>query len=424
MIKFLIKGILRDKSRSLLPIIIIAIGVMLTVMLSGYMSGAFGDLIDQNAKFETGHVKVMTRAYAENKDQIPNDLALLDIGELISSLEQDFPDMDWAPRIKFGGLIDVPDETGETKAQGPAIGMALDLLSKNSTELSRMNIESSMVSGHVPTQSSEAIIGHEFAEKLGMSIGDNFTYFGTTMEGSMTFKSFQIAGTVRFGTTAMDNRILIVDVSDAQLMLDMENGAGELLGFSKMGVYDHHEAAELANNFNKKYKDDKDEFAPIMLTLKDQNNLASIIDYANSMTSIFVFIFIIAMSLVLWNTGLLGGLRRYKEFGIRLALGEPKGRIYGTLILEAIIVGIIGSILGTAIGLAITYYLQIVGIDVSGQISNSSMIMPTVLRSKITLQLFFIGFIPGVLAMVLGTMLAGIGIYKRETANLFKELEV
>ena len=424
MIKFLLKGILRDRSRSLLPVIIIAIGVMLTVILSGYMSGAFGDLIDQNAKFETGHVKVMTRAYAENKDQIPNDLALLDIGELISSLEQDFPDMDWAPRIKFGGLIDVPDEKGDTKAQGPAIGMALDILSKNSTELKRLNIESSLVSGHVPTKPSEAIIGHEFAEKLGVSLGDNFTYFGTTMEGSMTFKSFQIAGTVRFGTTAMDNRMLIVDVSDAQLMLDMEDGAGEILGFSKMGVYEHKEAQKLANNFNKKYENDKDEFAPTMLTLKGQNNLASIIDYANSMTSIFVFIFIIAMSLVLWNTGLLGGLRRYKEFGIRLALGEPKSKIYGTLILEAIIVGIIGSILGTAIGLGITYYLQVVGIDVSGQITNSSMIMPTVLRSKITPQLFFIGFIPGVLAMVLGTMLAGIGIYKRETANLFKELEV
>lgn len=424
MIKFLLKGIIRDRSRSLLPIIIISIGVMLTVMLSGYMSGAFGDMIDQNAKFETGHVKVMTSAYAENIDQLPNDLALLDIADLIGTLQKDFPDMEWVPRIKFGGLIDIPNENGETKSQGPAIGMALDLLSQNSTEPERMNISNSLVSGALPRQLNEAIIGHEFAEKLGVSVGDDFTYFGTTMESSMTFQKFRVAGTVRFGTTAMDNRILIVDVADAQMMLDMEDGAGEILGFSKMGVYHHHKAEQLADSFNDKYKNDKDEFAPIMLTLKEQNNLGSMIDYANSMTSIFVFIFIIAMSIVLWNTGLLGGLRRYKEFGIRLALGESKSRIYTTLILEAIIVGIIGSILGTAIGLAITYYLQVVGIDVSEQINNSAMIMPTVLRSKITPQLFFIGFIPGVLAMVLGTMLSGIGIYKRETANLFKELEV
>ena len=46
MIRFLLKGILRDKNRSLLPIIIVSIGVALTVLLSGYMKGAMGGIID------------------------------------------------------------------------------------------------------------------------------------------------------------------------------------------------------------------------------------------------------------------------------------------------------------------------------------------------------------------------------------------
>ena len=52
------------------------------------------------------------------------------------------------------------------------------------------------------------------------------------------------------------------------------------------------------------------------------------------------------------------------------------------------------------------------------------MIMPSVIRSKVTPSLFYIGFIPGLFAMVFGTALSGIGIYKRQTATLFKELEV
>jgi putative ABC transport system permease protein len=36
---------------------------------------------------------------------------------------------------------------------------------------------------------------------------------------------------------------------------------------------------------------------------------------------------------------------------------------------------------------------------------------------------FFIGFIPGLLATILGTSISGIGIYKRQTSQLFKELE-
>ena len=57
MIKFLLKGILGDKNRSVLPIIIIMIGVALTILLSGYMRGVMGDMIDQNARFDTGHLK-------------------------------------------------------------------------------------------------------------------------------------------------------------------------------------------------------------------------------------------------------------------------------------------------------------------------------------------------------------------------------
>lgn len=424
MLRFLLKGILRDRSRSLLPIIITAIGVTLTVLLSGYMTGAFGDMIDQNAKFETGHVKVMTKAYAENIDQLPNDLALLDAKQWVDTLKMDFPKMEWVQRIKFGGLIDVPDAKGNTRAQGPSSGMAIDLFSKGSSEIKRLNIEKSLVRGKVPKNPGDVLLGDDFAKKLNLKLGDEVTYFGTTMNGSMSFKTFRISGTIRFGSSAMDKGAMIIDMTDAQTMLDMDNAVGEILGYSKSNAYNHEEVVAVASTFNKKYKDAKDEYAPIMLTLKEQNNLASLLDYADVMSGLFVFIFVFAMSIVLWNTGLLGGLRRYKEFGIRLALGEEKKKIYWTLVLEAVLIGIIGSVIGTVIGLLITYYLQVVGIDISSYLTNSSMIMPTVLRAKITPELFYIGFIPGVLAVVFGNMLAGIGIYKRETATLFKELEV
>ena len=55
--------------------------------------------------------------------------------------------------------------------------------------------------------------------------------------------------------------------------------------------------------------------------------------------------------------------------------------------------------------------------------SITIMIMPNIFYAQVTPDLFYIGFIPGVLATVLGTMLAGLAIYKREMAQLFKELE-
>ena len=54
---------------------------------------------------------------------------------------------------------------------------------------------------------------------------------------------------------------------------------------------------------------------------------------------------------------------------------------------------------------------------------SSEMVLPNVFYAKVTSELYYIGFIPGVLATVLGTMLAGLAIYKREMSQLFKELE-
>jgi putative ABC transport system permease protein len=425
MIKFLLKGILGDKNRSVLPIIIITIGVSLTILLSGYMRGVMGDMIDQNARFDTGHLKIMSRAYAENIAQLPNDLALLGVGELKEELNKDYPNIKWVDRIKFGGLIDVPSgEEGASKGQGPAAGMAMDIFNPESGENQRMNLSSSIVKGKLPSKPREALIGNDFAEKLNIEIGDEVTYMGTTMNGSMTFENFIVSGTIKFGVPAMDKGAMVIDISDARRVLDMEDGVGEMLGYLPSGVYDDEQAAPIVKNFNAKYANDDDEYAPEMLALRDQNGLDSYLDMVDYFAALFVGIFVFAMSMVLWNTGLLGGLRRYQEFGIRLALGEPKGHIYRTLIYEAVLIGIIGSIVGTAIGLFGVYLLQKYGIDIGDLMKDSSMMMPTVLRGKMTPDLLYIGFIPGLFAMVLGNMLSGIGIYKRSTASLFKELEV
>ena len=424
MIKFIIKGILRDKSKSLIPIAVISVGVMVTVIMSGFLKGVFSDVINQNAKLDTGHVKIMTKPYAENKEQLPNDLALLEIKELIDSLNLNYPDLIWTPRIKFGGIMDVPDALGNTKSQGPGMGLAMSLQNKESGELQRLQLNKSLKKGRLPERSGEVVLSDDYAAKLNISPGEKITFFGTTMEGSMVFQSFEMTGTVKFGSPLMDKGTFIIDIIDAQNMLDMENGTGELLGYFKDNKYDDQKALVVSENFNAKFQESEDEFAPVMVTLKDQNGLRESLDMGDAFSGIFIFIFILAMSLVLWNTGLIGGLRRYNEFGIRLALGESKNNVFKLLLIEASVIGSIGSTIGTILGLIFCYYLQEVGIDISDDTANSTIIMPSVMRAYITPNLFFIGFIPGLFSMLFGTALAGRGIYKRETARLFKELEV
>jgi putative ABC transport system permease protein len=160
-----------------------------------------------------------------------------------------------------------------------------------------------------------------------------------------------------------------------------------------------------------------------MMTLREQNGLGEYLNMVGFRVSLILLVFFFVMSVVLWNAGLMSGIRRYGEIGVRLAIGESKDRVYISMLSESVLVGIAGSVLGTFVGLAVSYYLQEKGLDISGMTKGSDVIMANVIRARITPVSYYIGFIPGLLATLLGTAISGISIFRRQTAQLFKELE-
>src|SRR5690554_5847782 len=235
--------------------------------------------------------------------------------------------------------------------------MGIDLLSSESKEIERLNIKESIVRGRMVQQPGEALLAEEFSRKLGVNPGDEITLISTTMHGSMSMYNFKLAGTLSFGNEAMDRGSIIVDIEDARTALDMYDAAGILLGIFDNGFYDNERALEIADTFNAGM-DDEDEYAPVIKSLTQQSGMGQLVEVTEKWSVYIISIFIVAMALVLWNAGLLGGLRRYGEFGVRLAMGEEKDHLYRTLIYESVFIGLTGSIIGTALGLFAASLLQ------------------------------------------------------------------
>ena len=420
---FLLKGLLRDRHRSLFPILIVAGGVIIIILSYCWMMGVIDDFATTNAKLDTGHVKIMTRAYADISSQVPNDFALISVTGFLNTLKKDYPRLDWAPRIKFGGLLDFPDEYGETRAQGPVVGLGMDLLSSDSQEKERLGLEKAVVEGRLPQSRGEIIISEKFATDLGVDIGETATLISATANGGMAIQNFIVAGTIKFGVAALDRNAMIADIADIQYALDMENSAGEILGYLPNMMYNEKTASQIVSQFNARFSGSADDQAPVMMTLREQNNIGEMLDIVNMEIFIIIGGLIFVMSIVLWNAGLMSGLRRYGEVGVRLAVGESKGHVYRTMIYESFLIGIIGSVLGTVIGVGVSYYFQTHGMDMSGIIKGASMLMSNKMRAIVTPASYYIGLIPGLIATLFGTMIAGIGIFKRQTSQLFKELE-
>ncbi len=424
MIRFLFKGLWRDKSRSRLPIIVVATGVTLTIFLHAYIVGFMGDTIEMNARFNAGHVKVMTKAFEAASHQLPIDLALDNVSQLLTELQRDFPQMEWSSRIQFGGLADVPDENGETKAQGPFIGMAMNLSGDDSRDVERLQIASALTQGKLPANQTEVLMSDHFARALGLNPGDSFTMMTSSANASMRMQNFTVSGTLIFGAELLDRGSVLMDIGAAQQLLEMEDATAEILGFFKNGYFDSKAADLLVMQFNSKHDDPEDDFSPVMKSLRAQGSMGQYVEMAEKWSWYVSFMFILAMSLVLWNAGLLGGLRRYGEVGLRLAIGEEKKHIYFTLLLESVLIGLAGTFVGTLFGLLFAWMLQTWGIDISGMMQGASLMFPSVIKARITPTDFYLGFFPGILSTLIGTALSGIGIFKRQTASLFKELEV
>jgi putative ABC transport system permease protein len=298
----------------------------------------------------------------------------------------------------------------------------VDLLGRESPEARILGIRAAIVRGRVPARRGEIVISDALADRLGVRPGQTATLIGSTMHGSMALANFTVVGTVRFGVAPMDRGAIVTDLRDVQSALDMADGAGEVLGFFPDDLYHEARADSVRSRFDARHRS-ADPYAPVMGTLREASGLSDYLDYITKVMNAIIIMFVAAMSIVLWNAGLMGSLRRYGEIGVRLAVGEDHGHIYRAMLGESLAIGLAGSLLGTAVGLAFAYWLQVHGLNIRPFLKNSTMIIDDVLRARVTLGGALIGFLPGLAATVLGSGISGLGIYRRQTSQLFKELE-
>lgn len=424
MIRFLAKGLIRDRSRSIFPLLVIILGVMAVVLMDAYITGALGGIYRSTARFATGHVKIQTRAAVEENVLGAVDLALLDNRKLLEILEKEAPDMSFHERIYFGALLDVPDKKKETKYQSTAMITAVDLTTQRN-EIGILNLEKSLVEGRLPQTSREVLVSSLFMKNVGFKIGDEVTLIGSDINGGMAVGNFRVVGSIRFGVIQLDRKSVIMDLTGARDFLAMPDGATSIYGFYKDDQYFYHRPEALKTRFNAEYSDPADEFSPRMRMLEEQNNLESIMAIYDDIVAYINIMFILIMGIVLWNTGLMSGIRRYSEMGVRLAMGETKRHVYSTLLIESVMVGIVGTLIGTAIGLIPAYWLQEVGFDITGMLGGQmALVIEDRIRAQITDYTFISGLLPGIMAPFLGALISGLGIFRRDTSRLFVELEV
>jgi len=431
MIAFLFRGILRDKSRFLFPFSIVAIGVTLVITLVGFMEGVFMGMIDMTANLDAGHLRLVNKPFYDEEHLRPLDRSLAAQSETLNWLKKNSPEKTrWSPRIRWGALLDVPDKNGNTVSQTPIVGMALDLKDKKSLELKRLRLEESLIDGKIPEQDKEMLMGDQLAKTLNIELNQAVTLLGQSFDGGLVMDNYRVVGLVKFGVSAMDKKMVLIDLADAQDSFYMEDMITDWLGFLpaqySLGDYEaikKNMKQPLSKLIEMPPKSWAEDDQAILLTIRDQQNIGAIADKFNIIKGFVVGIFTFLMMLVLWNAGILNGIHRYGEMGLRLAFGESHWRVIFNTGIEGLFVGVLGTLAGCIFGGVFAWFLQEVGINMGDSFAQSGLMINDVVRARLTTGAFIQGVIPGVFASVAGNLIASIAIFKRTESNLFRELE-
>lgn len=431
MIRWILQGILRDKTRSLFPFLVVMAGVSLVIFFLGFMEGVFMGMIDFTAHLDTGHLRLVNKPFYDEEHLNPMDRALAAQKITGRWLEENTdPEIQWSPRIRWGALMDVPDENGETESQTPVTGIALDLLSADSSELDRLDLQQSLTQGRLPKGPKEMVVGYQLADTLGIELGQPVTLLGQSFDGGMAADNYTVVGFIRFGIFAMDKKMALIDLADAQDSFYMQDMVTDWLGFlpahvsytdyPKLKDAIRSRLADLKKHPPEDWAKDDD---PIVLSILDQRNMAQMARTFGVVKKVIVGIFVFLMTLVLWNAGLQNGMHRYGEMGLRLAMGETHAALVASLAMEAFSIGVLGSLAGCLVGGGAVYYMQEVGVNMGDAFAQTGLMLSDVARGRVTPDSFIWGIVPGITASVLGSLIAGLAIFKRSEAELFRELE-
>lgn len=373
LIKMAWRNIKRNKRRSTLAIISVALSMGLVLFLNGMVIGLTRSVVKNSTKNETGHVLITTKGFADKKRFMlvneyikkPEKLEKLLMRDPV--LKKDI--VDFNERIVFGILLQYE---GRNK---PVIAMAGD----PAKETNYLMLNRSVIEGkYLPLRMQDKhyiLIGKKIADTLKIGTGDQTKVLIQGADYSPHIPTLTVRGIFKTGLNMMDNRVFQMDINDARRILGMGKGAQEIMVFLK----DYKDADKVAGRIEAilSKSDFKQKFSVLPWT--KAGGYASMILNMEAVYNFLYFIIALLGAVIITNIMTMVVMERRKEIGIIKSMGFNNREVMLLFFIEGVILGIIGSIAGVIIGYVASLYPMIKGIDFSSSLSNMNMPMESVI---------------------------------------------
>ena len=362
-LSLVVKNPFRNKTRSSLAIVGIAIGIMVIVAL-GMVTGGLKNSTQSTLKAGAAEVTVIQAgSNGFGSSGSINDSYVADLLN-VSGVK------DTAGTLRASNTS--TGTTSSNSSQARFGGEGITITGIDSNKLSLAGVDSVNGTAFTNSSTNEVIIGKTEAQSLNKTVGDTINLYG---------KDFTITGTFETGNFMTDNGIMM-PLSTLQNLTSNDGKVSDIL----VKVTDNANVTTVSQSIENTYPNQLSTTTAASSADRINQGL-SFIDTASWAISLLA-IFIGAVGVI--NTMIMTVYERTREIGVLKAVGWKDRRILGMILGESIVLTLIAFVVGTVIAIVGVEVLLTLVPSVGGIIKPSFAI-------DIFLRAFAVAFIVGVI---------------------------
>lgn len=380
-LKIAYRTVNRNRRRSALTILLIAIGVLFVLLFTAF-SGSFKSyMIGQITDSMLGHLQIHKKGYVASLDNMPLDKnlppqAVGKITEVLTSI----PEVrSYSLRLKHSALISNFDTSTNIRLNG------ID----PERELGTLPLLSERISGNASVKPGEVLIPDIVARGMGLGIGDTVVLVATNRTGSMNALTFKVAGILGI-ISGPGGRDGYIHIDDSRKLLRIQ---GSEINEVVVSLHDSGAIAEVKKELQRALFSGEKRGLEIhdWEQLSPFSNIAKMIDLMRLSIQI-ILISIVLISIL--NVMIMSVYERVKEIGTLSAIGTPQGFIVRTFLFEGLLLGLFGLGIGILLSYGIVLGVGDITVDFGRQ--SNILLSPALPASK----LLPIGLLVTAIAMV------------------------
>lgn len=375
MLKLALRNLVRNRRRTLLSVVGIALALAFSVTSRNWRTGVWTSMLGAAISGVAGHVVVQAPGWQEEHDAA---MVVNGSAAVADQLRATYPDAIVARRALIPGLLTSPRGAAAVGVSGV----------EEATERTLTLLDDRLVEGEwLNGDGRGVLLGRKLADALQVKLGDKIVFMAQVGKGEVESVLLRVRGIYQTGSEQLDAMTASVDLVALQPLLPGEDAAHQVavvmpgLGVARL---DPEPARAVITA------------GDVLVWEQAMPALAEQLQVDRKLTS-FMYLFLgLIVAVGVLNTVLMGAMERMRELGVMLSLGMRPLQLAWMVLLEGLLMGAIGALCGLLLAAAPYKVLYVDGIDFGEMLAKNVPVaspVDTLVRASLD--------VPGVLVMSL-----------------------